>query len=53
MDEFAALPDNLATEEATYQTAAQLRTGSAEEVEEITSGWMGFFRTKYERILKE
>jgi hypothetical protein len=44
------LPENLATEEAIYRTAAQLSQGDAQKIEEISNAWTDFFRAKYERI---
>jgi spermidine/putrescine-binding protein len=50
MEEFLRLPENLATEEAIYRTAAQLSQGDAQKIEEISNAWTDFFRAKYERI---
>ena len=50
MEDFARLPENLATEDALYRTAAELAAGDAARTEQITQAWTDFFRAKYERL---
>jgi len=55
MAEFAALPTDLATEQAMLATAARIAeleaAGNDKALHETVAGWRGFFRDKYKAII--
>lgn len=48
LEEFNRLPENIATPEALRRTAKEMADRT--KLEQITSGWQQFFRTKYKKV---